>query len=132
MDACDQALLLFKLLEVDWKLLLAVALASDADHLVRDRLGREQRRLVLVLQLRLDVFAKPPQALKLVFVHGYADVADDTLADLAAVTHAFDELDRAPRAVGGGLDAYEHGGSIAWGPDIYNHIYPLGTTKRVD
>ncbi len=121
-DARDQALLLFKLLEIDRK--LAVPLASDADYLVRDRIGCEQRRLVLVLQLRLDVLAEPPQALKLVLIHGHTDVADDALADLAAVTHAFDELDRAARAIGGGLDAYEHGGSIAWaGPPPTKYIH---------
>ena len=120
-DACDQTLLLLKLLEVDRQLLLAVALAADPDHLLSDLLGREQRRLALVVQLRLDVFPQLPQPLQLVLVHGHTDVADDALADLAAVAHALDELHRASRAVGGGLDANEdarslHAGSgTGWG-----------------
>ena len=74
-DARDQALLLLDLLEVDRELVLAVALASDADHLLGDLLGREQQGLALVLQLRLDVLAELPEALELVLVHGDADVA---------------------------------------------------------
>jgi len=90
------ALLLFVLLEVDGEHLLAVPMASDADHLVCDLLGREQQGLVRVLQRRLDGLAELSQALKRVLVHGRADVAD-----LAAIAHAFDEQDRASRAVGG-------------------------------
>ena len=131
-DACDQALLLFKLLEIDREFLLAVPLAAEADHLLGDLLGREQQGLALVLQLRLDVLAELPQALELVLVHGHADVADDALPDLAAVAHALDELDRASRAVRGGLDAHEHGGSVARSGDISNTKYPLGTTNRLD
>ncbi len=97
-DAGDQALLLFELLEIDGERLLAGALASDADHLVCDLLGREQQGLVRVLQRRLDGLAELPQALERVLVHGHADGAD-----LAAIAHAFDEQDRASRAVGGGL-----------------------------
>ena len=129
-DACAQALLLFVLLEIGREFLLAVPLASDADHLLGDLLGRKQQRLALVLQLRLDVLAELPQAL--VLVHGHADVAHDALSDLDAVAHGRDELNRASRAVGRGLDANEHGESVARGGDIHNQIYILGTTRRVD
>ena len=131
-DARDQPLLLLDLLEVDRQLLLAVPLAAEADHLVCDLLGSKQQWLALVLQLRLDVLAQLPQALELVIVHGHADVADDALSDLAAVAHGLDELDRASRAVGRGLDAHEHGGSVARGGDIDNTIYLLGTTTPLD
>ena len=128
----DQTLLLDKLLEIDRELLLAVSPASDPDDLLGDLLGRKQRRLALICKLRLDVFPKPPQALQLVLVHGHADVADDALAHLAAVAHALDQLHRAAGAVGRGLDAHEHGGSIARNRAICNQEYLLGTTPRPD
>ena len=131
-DACDQALLLFKLLEVDREFLLAVPPAADTDRLLSDLLGRKQCRLTLVLQLRLDVLAELPQALELVLVHGHADMADDALSDLAAVAHGLDDLDRASRAVGGGLDAHEHGGSVARGGGIDSLKDLLGTTTQLD
>ncbi len=44
-------------------------------------------------------------------------------SDLAAVAHGLDELDRAPRAVGRGLYANEHGESVARGGGVGNRIY---------
>jgi transcriptional regulator with XRE-family HTH domain len=61
-----------------------------------------------------------------------SDVADDALSDLAAVAHGLDELDRASRAIGCGLDAHEHGWSVAQAGDIDNSKYLLGTTTRLD
>ena len=64
-------------------------------------------------ELGLDDLRQFLQALQLVVVHGDADMADDLLSDLVAVANRADDLDGLPGAVGGVLDAYEHGGSLA-------------------
>ncbi len=91
MDTGGQPLLLLDLLEVDREFLRAASLASGADHLPGDLLGRGQHGLGFVLRLRLDEPAELPQALEPVLVHGNADMADNALSGLAAVAHALDE-----------------------------------------